>query len=307
MQSTTKIAAVVTALTLVTAGLAIGAPAAGGSIYACLSASSGTLTKVSTKAPKCAKGTTLISWNQSGIQGVAGQNGAKGDVGPRGMAGGQAYAVSLDEKYRFPVLSQHIVQIEGALWDIGEFGSITPLNADTGTTSFYTTPDCSGQMYLPRANESGGGVESVRGGIALKSTPKYSVEGEFNYLKPSKALPLTGIDETSQVKSAWLAPFRPAEFLKFTLLVGFWLDESDSPLEDSYLPWTSDSDSWKGRCVSVDMAALKAWFPSHLAGGITVSEHNKFLSRSPLIPYERINEGAIPSSIGPWYFDFPSD
>lgn len=89
MQRKTKIASVVAALTLVTGGLAIGAPVAGvgGSIYACLSASAGTLTKVSTKAPKCPKGTTLITWNQVGPQGKQGLQGIQGMQGPAGATG----------------------------------------------------------------------------------------------------------------------------------------------------------------------------------------------------------------------------
>jgi hypothetical protein len=123
MQRKIKIVSVVAILTLVTGGLAIGAPSAGGSIYACLSASAGTLTKVSTKAPKCPKGTNIISWNQVGPQGAKGQagpagvkgdsgavglkgdtgsKGDKGEAGPRGAAGlpgsalSAAYAVDND-------------------------------------------------------------------------------------------------------------------------------------------------------------------------------------------------------------------
>jgi hypothetical protein len=87
MQRTTKIASVVAVLTLVTGGLAIGAPTTGGSIFACLSASAGTLTKVSTKAPKCPKGTTPISWNRVGPQGAMGSVGPAGEKGDPGAAG----------------------------------------------------------------------------------------------------------------------------------------------------------------------------------------------------------------------------
>lgn len=87
MQRKTKIASIVAALTLVTGGLAIGAPSAGGSIFACLSASAGTLTKVSSKAPKCPKGTSLITWNQVGPQGPQGIQGIQGPAGAPGAAG----------------------------------------------------------------------------------------------------------------------------------------------------------------------------------------------------------------------------
>ena len=87
MQTRTKIASLVAAITLVTGGLAIGAPTAGGSIYACLSPSAGTLTKVSTKAPKCPKGATLITWNQVGPTGRQGIQGLQGMQGPAGAPG----------------------------------------------------------------------------------------------------------------------------------------------------------------------------------------------------------------------------
>jgi len=87
MQRTTKIASVVAVLTLVTGGLALGAPTTGGSIFACLAASAGSLTKVSTKAPKCPRGTTLISWNQVGPQGQQGPAGAPGLPGQAGLNG----------------------------------------------------------------------------------------------------------------------------------------------------------------------------------------------------------------------------
>lgn len=87
MQRKTKIAAVVAVLTLVTSGFAVGAPTAGGSIFACLSGNSGTLTKVSTKAPKCPRGTSLISWNRVGLQGERGPAGAAGQAGLNGLNG----------------------------------------------------------------------------------------------------------------------------------------------------------------------------------------------------------------------------
>lgn len=98
MQRTTKIASVVAVLTLVTGGFAIGAPTTGGSIFACLSASAGTLTKVSTKAPKCPKGTTPISWNRVGPQGTKGEAGPAGEKGDPGAAGLKGEAGSKGDK-----------------------------------------------------------------------------------------------------------------------------------------------------------------------------------------------------------------
>lgn len=72
-----------------TGGIAIGAPAPGGSaVFACLSSKAGTLSKVSTKALKCPKGTTLISWNQVGQTGRSGIQGPQGIQGPIGLSGG---------------------------------------------------------------------------------------------------------------------------------------------------------------------------------------------------------------------------
>ena len=129
MQRTSKITSVVVALTLVTGGIAMGSPTASKSIYACLSASAGTLSKVSIKAPKCPKGTTLISWNQAGAQGTKGVQGAQGIQGVQGVPGPQGvqgiqgegnaiFATSGDQKFRVfrDFQDQTFVEISGSWW-----------------------------------------------------------------------------------------------------------------------------------------------------------------------------------------------
>ena len=65
------------------------ADAAGSKIYGCVS-SSGVLSKVGIKAPKCPKGTSQLSWGVSGSPGANGLNGLQGlqgEVGPQGLQG----------------------------------------------------------------------------------------------------------------------------------------------------------------------------------------------------------------------------
>jgi len=90
MSNKTILISSIAVMTILVGGYAIGAPSSNGTLYACLSASTGTLTKVSTKAPKCLKGTSLISWNQVGPQGPKGDTGlagTRGDSGPIGETG----------------------------------------------------------------------------------------------------------------------------------------------------------------------------------------------------------------------------
>src|SRR5262245_35919328 len=57
--------------------------------YACLTPG-GVLTQVTKAAPpRCATGTTLVSWNQVGSQGPQGSPGATGAQGPQGPQGAQ--------------------------------------------------------------------------------------------------------------------------------------------------------------------------------------------------------------------------
>lgn len=88
MKQSSKIFVIVAGLVFATGGFAIGASTTGGSIYACLS-TAGQLTKVSKSVLKCAKGTTLISWNQVGPQGAQGIPGPQGIQGPAGIPGMQ--------------------------------------------------------------------------------------------------------------------------------------------------------------------------------------------------------------------------
>lgn len=81
-----KLVAAAGALLLI-GGMSIAATAASNTTtyFACLK--DGNLTKVSTKAPKCLKGSTRISWNSKGADGAAGPAGAIGQIGVTGLAG----------------------------------------------------------------------------------------------------------------------------------------------------------------------------------------------------------------------------
>ena len=86
MKSNRKILSIAVVLVVFTGGLAVGAPSNEGSLFACLS-SGGTLSKVSTKSPKCPKGTSSISWNKVGPQGKQGLQGIQGQPGVQGLTG----------------------------------------------------------------------------------------------------------------------------------------------------------------------------------------------------------------------------
>jgi hypothetical protein len=73
------------AITATLTGL-VTADAAGSKIYGCVS-SSGALSKVGIKAPKCPKGTTQLSWGTSGSPGAQGLSGLQGFEGKQGLQG----------------------------------------------------------------------------------------------------------------------------------------------------------------------------------------------------------------------------
>jgi hypothetical protein len=157
VQKSTKVLALFSATLIVSSGLAISSTGATGVVYACVSTSAGTLSKVSTKPVKCPKGTSPLSWAQSGQagergpagpQGVAGPPGVAGPAGPPGVAGpagppgvagpagqpglpavGQVenygsgyYATAGGSKYKvfYPIrsLSLPLVQANGAWWNL---------------------------------------------------------------------------------------------------------------------------------------------------------------------------------------------
>jgi len=56
-------------------------------IYGCSNAKTGLISNVSTKASKCGKGYSAISWNIQGIQGASGASGSQGAKGEQGSPG----------------------------------------------------------------------------------------------------------------------------------------------------------------------------------------------------------------------------
>ena len=55
--------------------------------YACSNKTTGVLSAILTKAPTCAKTSTLVSWNSVGPTGAPGATGPQGDTGPKGDTG----------------------------------------------------------------------------------------------------------------------------------------------------------------------------------------------------------------------------
>ena len=154
-------------------GFAIAAPAQTSTIYACLS-SSGSLSKVSLKSIKCPKGTSQISWNQSGptgkagIQGVQGAQGARGvpglqgAQGPQGLPGESAPSMEVTifyndsgvEKSSQTSLNGRFLEVGGVLWPLvwgtgaylPELGSFRTVSSDGETieTLAFSGLGCSG-------------------------------------------------------------------------------------------------------------------------------------------------------------------
>ncbi len=173
MKKGNKVLLAVAVLLISTGGFAFGASVGGGSLYACLS-SAGTLTKVAKATIKCPKGTTLISWNQTGPAGAAGIQGPEGIQGPQGLQGSQGVQGARGQDLKNPeVLIQvegnsaalrttfggRFVEINNALWPINwgtgayvpEVGAFEHLAQDgTGNTYevlAYLQYNCQGSAY----------------------------------------------------------------------------------------------------------------------------------------------------------------
>jgi hypothetical protein len=115
-------------LLLISGGFAAAAPSKPTTIYACIS-SQGAVAKVSTKVTKCAKGTTLLTWNQTG---VAGATGLKGEQGVQGAKGDSAESAEVEITYR-----QNGVQSKGTTSQNGKFlnvdGALWPVTWGSGS------------------------------------------------------------------------------------------------------------------------------------------------------------------------------
>ncbi len=105
-------------------------------IYGCVASSSGSVTKLTSKKPKCPKGTTLLTLNVQGPQGNQGLQGPKGDQGlqgPEGDQGLQGISETLEKyfiespdgkiRYEYSVKDQKVL-IDGLWWKLDESGTV---------------------------------------------------------------------------------------------------------------------------------------------------------------------------------------
>jgi hypothetical protein len=156
MKYNTKLALGISALMLLGATFAFAAPAKTSTIFACLS-SSGTLTKVSTKAPKCPKGTTSMSWNQTGPtgpkgdQGLRGPQGLKGDSADPGTQRASNYLYTLQspdgsKSYEVRALpfAEQALLVDGVYWRLDSTQNAGHFRDALGSPVFAST-DCTGE------------------------------------------------------------------------------------------------------------------------------------------------------------------
>lgn len=115
---------VAAALVFIAGGYAVGASTVK-TIYSCVSTSTGSLTKVSVKMPKCPKGSSLLSWNQIGPQGLSGKQGAAGVPGLPGPKGDQGessgYFIKSGANFHkvwVDPFGRDAVKIDGVWWAI---------------------------------------------------------------------------------------------------------------------------------------------------------------------------------------------
>jgi hypothetical protein len=148
-------------------------------IYACVK--SGIPTSLGTKKPTCAKGSSLISWGASGVQGPKGQPGiqgpagasgakgdagAKGDPGPQGPAGEASFGgysrFVVSEDGRTALLLEtgngYMFDSAGTIIDsrfLGDDGFVNTEADEPGQLVLYKQLGCSGGAFLDVGTGSG--------------------------------------------------------------------------------------------------------------------------------------------------------
>lgn len=144
----TKLVAAVGALLLI-GGISLAASAASNTTtyFACLK--DGNLSKVSTKAPKCLKGATRISWNSKGADGAAGPAGAAGLIGATGANGsdgsrGAAGSNGLSEGFQ----AQGLITVPGNDVDVSGDATDGIRNSGYGNTVVKAISGLSAGKYV---------------------------------------------------------------------------------------------------------------------------------------------------------------
>ncbi|MCX6485833.1 MAG: collagen-like protein [Rhodoluna sp.] len=140
------------------------------SYYACVK--SGSLSLVGTKAPKCPKGSTMISWNATGTPGV---NGAQGAQGIQGLPGPVGLPGPLG--LQGPPGEQGLQGLPGLKGDKGDAGDGKPFVTDVNGDIYQLVTSDHGE---PRTVQSG--------------DKTYFVVG--NYLSPVPAQQISLTDPT---------------------------------------------------------------------------------------------------------------
>jgi len=301
-------------MTILVGGYAIGAPSSNGTLYACLSASTGTLTKVSTKAPKCLKGTSLISWNQVGPQGQKGDTGlagARGDSGPigetgakgdRGEAGSRGPSglpgSALSALYAVDNVTQKTLRVYGdPLAPRVVFGqTIVNLVRERypfrsvlgGTAIWYSGEDCTGKQYgfafgydnqVSSFSNNSYSYSWWEGGIA-HSSPIYSVEQSTPDFREIRSVYLN--NESNHV-----------DFYFKQLLNG----HPDDGFQLNGPIFTDNSYPGPERCVAVDLEAGINAYPFRYRSQMRQALANKIVELNPLEL----------TDFGNWHLQFPVD
>jgi len=190
-----NIAFLAAAVVLVSGGYAFGVSTTK-TIYACVSSSSGSLTKVSTSAPKCPKGTKSLTWNQQGPQGLQGKQGLQGAQGNPGVQGlpGETHGFFIKaQNIEYTVLMSDIpsfrgINIDGTWWSIDDLDYFAPpflnyvASQMQGDVLVYKSPSCAGpaQGYLSMYRDEGEAGYSYQtylfpsyGNVAVKIGSKF--------------------------------------------------------------------------------------------------------------------------------------
>jgi hypothetical protein len=276
-------------------------------IYACVTGINGNIVKVSNTQKTCPRGTTPISWNMVGPQGIQGipgtavakgDKGDKGDQGLQGLKGDQGldgkegapglstssgtYRVFESTGLRKPVVLGSMIEVAGQAFNIDGSGKLLPAIT---TPVVFAQPDCQGDSFGVLESTYGAGLA-----VASEDTSGQSYWGTH----------VTDQD-WQEFKSIYIP--KPSWRLENQLerLFLYWERDWDKNVED-YAPDPLYNVGSGRRCVNLDMARVQQLFLSHYSPSQQMAIRSQISSAiKKLTPLPPLPE------FGPWHYEFPQN
>jgi len=278
-------------------------------IYACVTGVNGNIVRVSNTQKTCPRGTTPISWNMvgpQGVQGIPGTAAAKGDKGdqgvpgiqgPQGIKGDQGldgkegapgpsnssgtYIVFESTGLRKPVILGSMIEVAGQAFSIDGTGKLL---APMTTPVLFAQSNCQGDRFGVMEPSFGAGVavSTEESGQSFWGT--HVTDQSWQEFK-SMYIPKANYKLEYQLQRLFL----------------YWERDWEKNVED-YISDPLYNVGTGGRCVNFDAEKATQLFLSHysLPDQVAIKQQItasvKKLSPLPTLP-----------EFGPWHYEFPQN